>query len=55
MFRAEQIEMIDKICVGPTTPDLTLILDLPLICRAAPHDGARQRQGRDRVARAQLS
>lgn len=32
---ADEIEMIDKICVGPTTPDLTLILDLPLF--AARH------------------
>lgn len=27
---AEQIEAVDRICVGETTPDLTLVLDLPL-------------------------
>ncbi len=27
---ADDIEAIDRICVGETTPDLTLILDLPL-------------------------
>jgi dTMP kinase len=32
---AEDIETIDRVCVGETTPDLTLILDLPLF--AARH------------------
>ncbi|HOZ27530.1 MAG TPA: dTMP kinase, partial [Hyphomonadaceae bacterium] len=27
---SEHIETIDRICVGDTTPDITLILDLPL-------------------------
>ena len=33
---SEHIETIDRICVGDTTPDLTLVLDLPL-------DAARER------------
>lgn len=27
---ADEIEALDRLCVGPTAPDLTLVLDLPL-------------------------
>ncbi|MEQ1607979.1 MAG: dTMP kinase [Hyphomonadaceae bacterium] len=48
----EHIETLDKICVGETTPDLTLVLDLPL--SAARHRVAVRANDKDAIeARAQ--
>lgn len=50
---AGDIETIDRICVGETTPDLTLILDLPLV--AARHRMSVRANDKDAIESRMLS
>ena len=50
---AEDIETIDRVCVGETTPDLTLILDLPLF--AARHRMTVRANDKDAIESRMLS
>ena len=50
---ADEIETIDRICVGETTPDLTLILDLPLF--AARHRMTARANDKDAIESRMLS
>lgn len=50
---SDQIETLDQICVGETTPDLTLILDLPLF--AARHRMTARASDKDAIESRMLS
>lgn len=50
---ADQIEMLDRVCVDATTPDLTLVLDLPLF--AARHRMTARANDKDAIESRALS